>query len=370
MASQFTVAFRADASLLIGNGHIARCLALAREMAARGARIVFITRDHAGHLGSVIDAQGYETILLSNGESGASPCLPEAAADLGYAAFLACSWERDAEQSQAVLAELQPDWLVVDHYALDARWEATVRPFCKCVMVIDDLANRPHVCDLLLDQNLGRKDADYASLVAPSCTLLTGPMYALLRPEFAALRSHSLKRRENWQLENIIVTMGGVDQPNATAKVLEGLRLAELPRLARITVVMGRHAPWLEDIRSIAASMPFETRVLIDIHDMAEHMANSDLAIGAAGGTSWERCCLGLPALIAILADNQVPGATALQERGAALLLGEVGSITANLPAAIRTMSQKENLSRMSHAARDVTNGCGVNEILKNLGSE
>ncbi|MNG88556.1 UDP-2,4-diacetamido-2,4,6-trideoxy-beta-L-altropyranose hydrolase [compost metagenome] len=296
------IVFRADASLEMGSGHVMRCLTLADALREQGAECHFVCRAHPGHLADLIAARGHRCHLLA--------ALPDegctvSESSLAHAGWLGCGWEQDAAQSQAILADWRPDWLVVDHYALDARWERLMRPHVGNIMAIDDLADRAHECDLLLDQNLGRQPDDYQERVPSHCTLLVGPRYALLRPEFAALREYSLTRRQTPTLKQLLITMGGVDQPNATGRVLEALQDIPLPEDCRICVVMGEKAPWLAEVETLAATMPWPTEVRVNVSNMAELMADSDLAIGAAGGTAWERCCLGLPTFMLVIADNQ-----------------------------------------------------------------
>ena len=270
---------------------------------------------------------------------------------------------QDAEACTAILQELRPDWLIVDHYALNQRWETALQAHYRKLMVIDDLADRSHICDLLLDQNLGREVCDYSGLVPRHCRVLAGPKYALLRPEFAALREYSLERRQRPQLRNILITMGGVDQPNATGQVLDALKNCPLPDDCRLSVVMGLKAPWLEQVRATAAEMPWSTEVLVNISDMAQRMADCDLAIGAAGSTSWERCCLGVPTLMVVLAENQWPGAKALQSGQAAQLVGEVSDLGAQLPVQLSTLLREHALECMSSMAAQITDGLGVDFV-------
>ena len=192
---------------------------------------------------------------------------------------------------RAPLSRDVPDWLVMDHYALDARWMRAACPAGTRRMVIDDLADRPHDCDLLLDQNLGHIASDYDGLVPDSCTRLMGPRYALLRPEFAERRAAALAARADRGLQTLMISMGGIDAPDATSTVLGALRDAPLPLGLRISVIMGARAPALETVRALAQSMPRPTEVAVDVDDMAARMAAADLAIGAGGGTTWERCC-------------------------------------------------------------------------------
>jgi UDP-2,4-diacetamido-2,4,6-trideoxy-beta-L-altropyranose hydrolase len=284
-----------------------------------------------------------------------------------YAAWLGSDWGTDAAQTRSALGDSGVDWLIVDHYAVDVRWEQSIRPACRNLMVIDDLADRMHDCDLLLDQNLGRDASDYAHLVSSTCTVLAGPRYALLRSEFARLRDYSLRRRSVGRLKHFLITMGGVDQPNATSRVLEALRHCPLPEDCRVSVVMGRHAPWLEQVRELARQMPRMTTVHVDVTDMAQLMADADLAVGAAGGTAWERCCMGLPTLIVVLAANQQAGAAALASTGSAVLLGGADDVGCTLGPALGWLGQEGRLKEMSRAARTVADGGGASRVVSAL---
>lgn len=370
------IAFRADASLQMGSGHVMRCLTLADALEAQGADCQFISREHPGHLREVILQRGYRVncpvaqdhsaqIAIKNIVKKSSNLQQEPA----HAAWLGSTWQADAQETAAILADLQPDWLVVDHYALDQRWEEALAPHYRKLLVIDDLADRPHRCDLLLDQNLGRKPQDYARWVPAACHVLVGPQYALLRPEFAALRPYSLQRRQAQPaLNRLLITMGGVDQPNATGQVLQALKTCALPTDCRITVIMGLTAPWLQNVRELAAEMPWLTEVVVNVNDMAQRMADSDLAIGAAGSTSWERCCLGLPTLMVVLADNQKEAAVHLHTVGAAYCLTSNSLPHKDLHDHLQCLTdQPELLSQMSTRASVVTDGLGIERMVATM---
>jgi UDP-2,4-diacetamido-2,4,6-trideoxy-beta-L-altropyranose hydrolase len=358
-----TVVFRADASLQIGTGHVMRCLTLAAALEEQGAQCSFVCRAHAGHMLDHIGRQGYEVATLSM-----NPVEPAAVSGApAHAAWLGSDWRTDAQQTIAALGGWRPDWLVVDHYALDAGWEAELHSNAARMLVIDDLADRSHRCDLLLDQSLGRQASDYERRVPPECRVLAGPQFALLRQEFAALRQRSLQRRIEPVLRHLLITMGGVDQPNATGSVLYALQRCDLPPECRITVVMGSAAPWLESVRAQAALMPWPTEVLVDVDDMALRMADSDLAIGAAGGTALERCCLGLPTLLLVLADNQIFGARALEAAGAAVLLGDASSVGHRLQGSLSRLCRSNELGKMADAACRIADGGGVARVLTEM---
>lgn len=353
-------AFRADASTTIGNGHVMRCLTLADRMRAAGADCLFLCRPHEGHLGDRIRAAGFDLRLLppSDGRLAGN--------GTAHAHWLGTSWQDDAAACRDALGPRGADWLVVDHYALDEDWERAVLPQGARLLTIDDLADRPHAANMLLDQNLGRTAADYAALVPEGCLCLVGPHHALLRPDFAQHRTASLARRADGALRHILIAMGGTDPENVTGAVLAVLKETPLPAGLDVTVVLGATAPGLEGVREQARSMPVPTEVRSDVTDMAALMSTADLAIGAAGGTAWERCCLGLPALLLVLADNQRQGAWALKASGAALLLGDARGEEwqARLPEALAACTAPETLRAMMERAAAACDGGGTQRVI------
>lgn len=354
------VAFRADASLAIGTGHVMRCLTLADALRVRGVQSVFLCRDHVGHLHQVVQDRGYP--LLSLGGVSTTP-----PAEASYAQWLGVDSQRDADDTRTRLAGLSVDWLVVDHYGLDATWEHSLQSTCSRIMAVDDLANRDHAVDALLDQNLGKTAADYAARVSQTCKLLLGPRYALLRPEFAALRAKSLSRRDQGHLRRLLITMGGVDLHNATGAVLDALHAWGPSANLEVTVVMGPSAPWRDTVIQQARHLPFPTEVLVNVQGMGNLMCDADLVIGAAGSTAWERCCLGLPTLQLVLANNQRPIADALSHAGAAHLL-ERTELTASLGAVMDLLMQDPaRLLRMSSAASMLVDGLGTERVARYL---
>lgn len=359
-----SVLFRADASLQIGTGHVMRCLTLADALRKRGADCRFICRSHPGNLIKEIKQRGFDVAVLpcDGNWPGTEATQPV------HAAWLGEDWEKDAEQAKASAGGTTADWLIVDHYALDERWERALASHYRKLMVIDDLADRPHACDLLLDQTFGRNGVDYHPLVPVDCQLLYGSQFALLRPEFANLRAYSLQRRAQPVLRELLITMGGIDKDNATGQVLQALRICPLPADCRITVVMGATAPWLDEVRQQAHDMPWQNRVLVGVSDMAQLMADSDLAIGAAGGTSWERCCLGLPTIMLVLAENQFKVAQGLERSGAAKSIKFGQSVATQLmEQLLRLIDDPSKLRQMSECAAKIVDGSGVNAVMQQM---
>jgi len=290
------VAFRVDASSQIGTGHFMRCLTLADELRQRGTQIRFISRHLPDHLRDMLTAKGVEFMPLN--------ACPNASIvdDLAHAHWLGTSQHTDAQDSAQALSDQPWDWLVVDHYALDARWESALRPTAKNILVIDDIADRQHDCDMLLDQNFyAGIDTRYTGKVPEHCRLLLGPRYALLRDEFRQLRDQVKPR--TGPVKRILVFFGGVDADNYTGRAIEALADIGIEGL-HVDVVIGAQHPHREQIESACAKHQFDCHV--QTNRMAELMAAADLAIGAGGSTTWERCCLGLPTLTFCTAENQI----------------------------------------------------------------
>jgi len=316
------VIFRVDASLQIGTGHVMRCLCLAEALRKGGDDVEFICRQHNGSLVNKIRLAGfnvYELELLKNSKVDNK---------LFHSSWLGVTQQKDSYDCIKILKKVKTDWLIVDHYGLDKDWQIELKSYCKKIMVIDDLGDRMHDCNLLLDQNFGSTQAKYQGLVKKYCKIIAGPNYALLRDEFLQWRDYSLKRREKkLQINTLLVTLGGVDSDNYTEKVLQMLAKCKLVMSTEIQVVMGENSPHLSRVQNQASKMPFRTTVNIGVSNMAELMANADLAIGAAGSTTWERCCLGLPTIQLIISENQRQISEALDKINAIKLLEKLDDI-------------------------------------------
>lgn len=344
---------------------MSRTLTLADELTRQGHECWFVCREHEGHMGKLIASKGYRLTLLPM----LLDCKPYPARNGSdvYASWLGVPWKEDAIQALDSIAPLSPDWLVVDHYALDVEWERMLTNAVGNIMVIDDLANRPHECALLLDQNLGRVATDYDGLVPAGCQRLIGPSFALLRPEFAEIRELSLKRRERPELKRILISLGGVDIANATGQVLEALSKAVVPKDIQLDIIMGASAPHLDEVRQHAALLPCKASVSVNVDDMAERMCMSDLSIGAAGSTSWERCCLGLPTATMILADNQRLIGEALAQSGAAILI-QADRIVEDLATLLKRLADStEHLQTYAKNSAIVCDGGGTSRVASML---
>lgn len=363
------VAFRVDASFEIGSGHVMRCLTLAQALRESGVTCTFMCADLPGNMCNFIKKNGFEVWKVSRPHSA---CFNEEAlsSPLDHSRWLGCSQLEDAQLCKRILRENFYDWIVVDHYALDAAWERELRHCCSKILVIDDLADRLHDCELLVDQSLGRRRQDYKELVGCDTTLMVGASYALLRPEFFSFRASSLARRRNITVKHITINMGGADSGNATGQILEVLKNQSFLSSLIITVIMGGLSPWVDAVKASAERLRSQVEVVVSISNMAEVMSNSDLMIGAAGSTSWERCCLGVPALMVVLADNQEHIAAALQSAKAAVSVGRPSDrdFSSNVLNALKCWLERPELLRQcSEFASHITDGLGVDRVVTKM---
>lgn len=361
------ILFRADAGLEIGIGHVMRCLTLADTLRAEGAETTFVTRTHRGHVIPAITESGHQVITLP-GNTG-QPYGAHLAPPL-HARWLEADWRVDAAATRAALEKTGACWLVMDHYALDAQWQDSALLPGVSLLVLDDLADRPHEADILLDQNAGRAPQDYVGFVSTGCDLLIGPAHALLRPEFARLRTEALARRAVLtRPETLLITLGGIDKDNAASRVLDALAEAPAAQDLRITVVMGVNAPHLDAVRDRAETMPMPVEVVAGVSDMGARMMRADLCIGAVGSTAWERCALGLPTLQVVLADNQREAAQAMAARGLSLALPVPGALgfARALAEGLERLSDTGHYRAMARAAAALTDGGGAGRLAARL---
>lgn len=336
-----------------------RCLTLADALKQRGAQTCFISRDLPIHLRGMLVAKGHELVLLDSVQNDV------ALDELAHAHWLGVSQAQDAADSIKALHGVDWDWLIVDHYALDARWESMLRHTAKKILVIDDIADRRHDCDMLLDQNFyADMDARYTAKVPAHCRLLLGPHYALLRDEFRQL--HGQVKPRTGPVKRILVFFGGVDADNYTALAIEVLANISIKDL-QVDVIIGAQHPHRAEIESACVERGFVCHT--QTSRMAELMAAADLAIGAGGSATWERCCLGLPALLVALADNQINIAKALNLLGACIYVGalKTASATNMRNVIVSLLVAQDQLKILSEKSYSLVDGLGVDRVCQEM---
>lgn len=353
------VVFRVDASEEIGTGHLMRCLCLADALTRRGACCVFLSRHLPAHLEQLLQRHGHTVRRLPPREANTCD------ADLAHSAWLATDQASDAADSLSVFQGRIWDWLIVDHYALDGRWETPLRQVARRILVIDDLADRWHDCDLLLDQNLYHDmSARYTDKVPPDCRLLLGPRFALLRPEFGELRQTLAPRRG--EVRRVLVFFGGVDAQNYTGQTLAALAEDTLRDLD-VDVVLGALHPQRAAIESLCLTLGY--RCHVQTSQMAELMAKADIAIGAGGTATWERCSLGLPTLALSIAENQRRQLMDAATRGLVYAPDSGADVQATVALHLQALRHNSALLQLiSSAGMAEVDGLGAQRLARRMG--
>ncbi|MCB1756103.1 MAG: UDP-2,4-diacetamido-2,4,6-trideoxy-beta-L-altropyranose hydrolase, partial [Gammaproteobacteria bacterium] len=345
------IVFRVDASLQAGHGHVMRCLTLAAGLREQGAECTFICRAHTGHLAELIGHRGFRVHLL--------PLPKSTSLDTAtYADWIGDSWQNDAAQTVSLLENQVIDWLVVDHYGLDARWDSALAKHAERILVIDDLANRPHACQLLLHQTFGRTPADYRGLVKEDCHLLCGSEFALLHRDFKALRASSLVRRQANPFENLLIFMGGSDPDNFSLQILQ--QLETIPRFHsdKILLILGGGSVWKDTIEDYLDNSALNVELRCNVDNMAQLISEADCAIGASGGSTWERACLGLPMIQLRIAPNQTTIARQLNDNGSIVGIDTPEQLADALDNASKA---RRKLSLLSAS---LTDGAGADRVI------
>ncbi|MEI6490945.1 MAG: UDP-2,4-diacetamido-2,4,6-trideoxy-beta-L-altropyranose hydrolase [Verrucomicrobiota bacterium] len=351
------IAFRVDASRQIGTGHFMRCLTLADALKERGASSGFLSRNLPKHLRGLLDLRGHALLPLAPGDDA-----PDG--DLLHSTWLGTSQQADAQNCLGALREMRCDWLVVDHYALDGRWETPLRQKADKIFAIDDIADRNHDCDLLLDQNYyADMHGRYRERLPKSCTPLLGPKYAILRKEFINLHANSRPRPGH--VERVFIFLGGVDLDNYTGVVMRALDNFRRKNLS-VDIVLGAQHPCRKEICGECERKQYSVHVQTD--RIGELMKAADLGIGAGGSSTWERCAVGLPTLVVAVAANQIPTAIDTAKIGATNYAGCAGDVSAELLAQeIDRSFDSSWINRASRFCLDLVDALGVQRILEQM---
>ncbi|MBT4989359.1 MAG: UDP-2,4-diacetamido-2,4,6-trideoxy-beta-L-altropyranose hydrolase [Rickettsiales bacterium] len=312
------IVFRVDSSCQIATGHVMRCLTLAKYLKKYQIEIVFICRDLEGNVIERIEKEGFNLRILTK------PNVKLSVSENEYDNWFEVTWYQDASETEEILSELKEDiTLIIDHYSIDYKWHKSIRPFVKKIVVIDDLANRKHDCDIVIDQNLYHDFQNrYNDLVSDNCQKFLGNDYAILREQF-----YQISKRDRNNVRNILIFFGGIDPDNLTLKAINSVILAQQSlNVGFNVIVIGAKNNFQAEVMQLCTESTFEYKLFVD--NMAEIMNWADLSIGAGGTTSWERCHLNLPAIVISFADNQIEICNALADYGMIKYLGNSKDIT------------------------------------------
>ncbi|MDO5679072.1 MAG: UDP-2,4-diacetamido-2,4,6-trideoxy-beta-L-altropyranose hydrolase [Pelistega sp.] len=287
------IGFRVDAAIHIGMGHLQRCLTLANYLTSVGHSCIFFCRNYGDDFYSDVVRCGHQLIIIGNSNY---------VKNIYKNNWLSVSLRTDLNDFIAQIKNTPIDACVIDHYGIDEQWEKEVQKHFKKIIVIDDLADRKHSCDILIDQNFLPNYAErYNKLVPRYTKKLLGPQFVLLRPEFKMLRLDKATKNDSSDLPKILINFGGAGRFELLSKVVKAVNLNHKFTFTIITGKLHKHE--FQQLLHLANGRN------VEIHEFTQNMARlmheSDFAVGACGSTVWERFCLGLNSALVILADNQ-----------------------------------------------------------------
>jgi UDP-2,4-diacetamido-2,4,6-trideoxy-beta-L-altropyranose hydrolase len=329
------VGIRVDASPAIGLGHVKRCVALALALRDIEVDVRFVTRDLGPSAKRLIGSAGFHCVVLPGPST---------------------NQRDDARATCDALQSEHADWVVVDDYGLDAVWHRIVASSLSTrIAAIDDLGNRPLAVDLVIDHNLADHRRKYQEQLPQNVPILGGPHYALLDPAYGV----SARYEYSEEVRTIGIFMGGIDIDDFSSIALEACR-----GVARFTgaieVVTTQDNPNLRSLEALA-SRGGRTDVLIDLPNLADFFRRHDLQIGAGGGATWERCCIGVPTLAVAVAENQRYVLEPLGKRGAVRAVSERVPTADSLGREIRYLiDSPEVRSQLAQTSRQLVDGRGA----------
>ena len=315
-----------------------RCLALAQAGLDAGGNATFVTAEATPSIEARLQIEGFGVLRLR--------AAPGSAEDSNRTAEL-------ARQENA-------DWVVLDGYQFDAKFQSQLRNAGVKVLFLDDHGGAsPYSADLVLNQNVHASEDLYRDRESYT-RLLLGPRYVMLRREFRFWKTRKLETPAC--ARRVLLTMGGSDPDNVTEQILQ--ILIAMPDL-ELTVVVGGSNPHLSSIETFVERANRPVRLLKDISDMPALMVWADLAVASAGTTSLEMCMMGLPAALCVLAPNQEKIASELGRLGAAANLGYLHrSPRDKTEEMLRELVQSEVKRReMSVRGREIVDGHGVQRV-------
>ena len=362
------ILIRCDASDFIGSGHVMRCINLAKELKNSDFQVIFICRNDENNLIDLIK-KDFIVLQLPRIKSQDKQKTSLLSSNQLYEFWLGCSQEDDLEECLNLLKNYKInkiDWAIVDHYGIDFKWEKLfLKSYTNSKMiVIDDLANRSHIADILVDQTyMSFKDPlRYRNLINEKAIKLFGPSYALLNSSYYKA-SQKKKIKKNNSLKNILVYFGMVDPNGLTYQVINELKKTRFLNIF-IDVVLGKVTKDSDKIEDLMKERG-NCKLHRNLPNLISLMKKADLSIGAVGGTTWERACLNLPSIVVATAENQIELAEELYRDNFHIYLGETRELT--------TFSFEKSIDKFMNSEYKVKNGnllvdgLGVKRVLNKI---
>ncbi len=363
------IAIRVDASLKMGTGHVYRTRTLAHQLQRRGHQVIFICRRLAGNLIAMLE-NDFEVLVLPKPQAEFT-----ANHHCAHGDWLEVEYATEIAQTQSTIADYlhqraldKIDWLIADHYAIDKWFHRAVRDQARFVMQIDDLADRSHEVDVLLDQNYYQQGHHrYDEILPAKARRLCGPRYALLRHEFFTASEGLTPYKRRLKNNKVVIFFGGIDIDNETSKALSGL--LSVQSRDRFDVIIGLNNPHRNELEDLCQRHRDRVSLHVQVTNMVEFLANAYLYVGAVGATTWERCAVGLPAIVCSVANNQQQLASDLNEINGHFYLGQHQQLSANdyAQAYVTCLQHPHRLAEQATACQQLVDGKGGRRVIEHL---
>lgn len=329
-----------------------RCLALAKSLSINGLNCIFLINEDHGGSSDLISLEGFETYLISQIET----------TNRSIKAYV----EHDLSSTINILRNYSSCFcLVVDHYDLDHTWEQSISKYVESIVVIDDLVNRKHYCDVIVDSSFKRETLEYKDLVPAKAKILTGSKYVLLRNEFIQARNLDTRFKIlNYPPKRILVNFGGSASDKIYLKVLKQLEQSNLPNDVKVDIVLGPLNVKSEELLKAKLTSRLSVNTYVSVECMSKMILAADLCLGAVGSTTWERFCLRRPSILTVLAPNQLEGAKKLHSAGLVELFDPINDY--NLISKIKEITE-EKMVKMLLLAATLVDGLGCDRVTENI---
>ena len=347
--TQKNLFIRVDSGLDVGLGHVMRCFALAEFIKNMNFNVYFISKKIKGNISRNIENNGYRVFHLDSKLIKSSKP----------------NWKIDALKTSKIIQRFknQKNLLLVDNYGLSEKWETTLKSIVDKIVVIDDFSNRSHNCNLFIDQNLHTSKKKINKKIPKNCKKLLGPKYALLRKEF--ILSRKIVKKRSGKINRILISFGGSDEKNQTLKVLKAIKKLAKEKI-NVDVIVGEPNKNKIKIKKICSKIENSTYYQ-QTENIAKKMNKADLAIGAGGIITWEKCCLGLPSIVSIVSKNQEDAVNAVSKKGCLINLGRAERLTSQDYLSAITNLNSKKLIQMQKKCMKLVDGKGAERVAKQI---
>ena len=344
--------FRVDASESIGGGHFFRCISIAVALKKRGHLCSFICQEINDYFSSILDYHSFELIDLPKNS------LISDKDQLFEASNLTEKIKKN---------KIHIDVLFVDVYKINAVWEEKLKTSTDKLFAIDDLANRDHYVDYIIDQNAGRTETDYKIHNLNRGKILSGTRFAIINQDIADYRDKALRIRKKINNKNILINFGSSSHESLYSQFIKSLISNGDMQGKSISLLSSNKTS--NEFKDLLDSLKVRLLTSLSPIELAKLYISSDFCIGAGGVSALERCCLGLPSGVVCIAKNQYLGSVQLEKKGCIKLLNNFPDLTVSIDIIKNLLNDDDQLKDLSTNSFNEVDGSGLKRILSEVES-